>query len=97
MPATDLHEPDRRIDRLIQFIEDQDDPDLPAWAVEALAGGLAVDVAVADGDEPLERLEGLAEALGSRFALVLDGEDGDAAPRVLRTMLTGFFRGLRGE
>lgn len=96
MPTTDLHEPDRRIDRIIQFIEDDGDPDLPAWAVEALAGGLGVDVAVAAGNGPGEALEALAEALGSRVALAEAGEGRDASRRIREAVLAGFLRGVRG-
>jgi hypothetical protein len=97
MPHNDLHEPDRRVDALIDYIEGDGDPDLPVWAVEALSGGLGVDVAVTQGDGPVEVLEGLSEALGGRVALAIDVEGRDAGPRIMAAVLEGFLRGLRGR
>ena len=94
MPLTDLHEPDRRIDTLIDYIEADGDTALRTWAVEALAGGLGVDAVVAEGDTPDARLRALGEALGGRvaLALALAPEDAD---KLVRAALEGYLRGLR--
>jgi len=52
----ELDEPDRWVDALVDFIRRRRERGLDRWAVEALAGGLGVPVAV-DPDDPITRAE----------------------------------------
>ena len=93
----DIHEPDRRVDELIDFVEAAREPGLAQWAVEAVAGGLGVDAVVVQGDGQEDQLEALGEALGGRLALALDGGSGDDRLGIVGAVLAGFLRGFRGR
>lgn len=63
-PLDDIHEPDRRLDHLVDYLEAENDPELDKWAVEALADarGLHAPV-VADGTDHMGTFVKLGTAL----------------------------------
>lgn len=67
----DPSEPDRRVDRIIDFVEEQDEPGLAVWAVEAFAGGLGVEALVIYPDDPLGRVHSLVIALADALTIAL--------------------------
>ena len=91
----DQFEPaDALLDALIDHIESDDDHFLQgAWAVEALADGLGVDVILLEGEGNVERMEALGEALGSRL-VVMQATGGVSASDLVTATITGLLRGL---
>lgn len=65
-PLAGLHEPDRRLDHLLDLLNTEDDPDLDRWAVDALAGGRGLAVVLVEGNE-LEQ----ATEFGEMFQVTL--------------------------
>lgn len=95
-PTTPLNEPDRRVDDLIDWISTQNEPGLAQWAVEALAGGVGVEIAVVVGDDDVDRVRSLAETLGDTVVLA-HARGGEDQNRLVQTAIAGFVAALARE